>query len=482
MSTGLYFRITDGTTTVTFNDGTLANTGGTHPITDWSPAVASLRRDTLGGRGRYEDVIETATFDIIGADAPTIYTRLQTLNALLDQAERWALGEKVAAVIIQYSPVGGTTSSTSNPLQAVVLGRAQGDTTQKIALPSDYPHTASGGLALRNITLRIWRRGAWHLNKPTTGDGTTTRVSSSASATNTALANLTFTGTSPTDRYPLAYALLKGTSTYATSGYLAITRQNTGKTNAYVRDAGNFSLPSGNFSAFNDATNLPRQGTSVMRCSPPDTTLQTSPGGGSVSTMYRPVFIVSLRNNSSTQTWLVRMRLDGSDGSYTYTDYQFVDASSTQPRFIRFSPVGLQYNLTYTIRIEMSVSSTTGSPTLDVNYFAVFDSYESLTQIFGVGFFFSNFVVRSAEINDDVASVAYAAYSNDLTSTPETTTSVLALALYGSSDLAGYGNEIQVLPMLHTGAVWAQTTSLATPALDTLQHIVTRRLSYPVPA
>jgi hypothetical protein len=174
------------------------------------------------------------------------------------------------------------------------------------------------------------------------------------------------------------------------------------------------------------------------------------------------------------------MRLDGSDGTIIYTEYQVVDTSSTNPRFIRFSPLALQYNILYSPRIEMSVDSITGSPTLDINYYAVFDGYDPLTQVFGVDYFFSNLVIRSAEINNDLQSVAYARYgSNDLTATPETASSVEALNLYGSSDLFGYGNEIQILPMLHSGMNWAQITVSST--LDTLQHIVTRRLSYPAP-
>src|SRR5512139_3583418 len=120
----LYLAVSDGTTTCTIADGAGGATSYRLKYGGWAPEVAPLRKSTLGGRGPYAEVIETLTLNIHGSSAADAYAKLQTLNTLLDQAERHARGEQVTAVVLKYSPDSATVSSSASPLQARIVGRA----------------------------------------------------------------------------------------------------------------------------------------------------------------------------------------------------------------------------------------------------------------------------------------------------------------------------------------------------------------------
>lgn len=472
----MYLDLTDGTTTCVIQDDAVAGVqnyalspGG------WTPSISKLRASELSDRQLHEPVMETLRLNVRGTSAANCYANFRALLGLLYQAERWWRGEKVTRVLFRFSPHGASTSSKANPLQAVVL-RPAGDLLGLEYTPQLDP--INWGYEIRDVTVALWRDD-WKLNVPTTGSGTTERVSSSATASRHAAVNMAFTGTAPAAHYALSYALIKGATNVAVNGWLIITRNNASKNNLYQRDAGNFTLPSGDFSAFNDTANYPRQGTNVVRVTPASTSTLTSPSFGTVQNFYRAACIVNYRNNSGSTTFRMRIRLvHPTTSDEIFTQWKGIDSASTEPRFVRFEPLPLEYNVGYTAYLQIVASAASG--TLDINDITFIEDAEPLTQVIGFEYTYERLVIRHAYLNDDRYSVAYRNQgANELTATPETVSALGALTIYGPADLWGYGNDLTVLPLICTAARWAQATSA--PALDTVQHVLTRRPVYLAP-
>lgn len=137
-------KITDGTTTVDF----VSSTSG-YSVTSWNPAVARRRRNMLGGRGPYEDVDEEMEITVRGTDA---LTKLSSLQALLDQADRWYRGEPVNAVLLHYKP-----ESTSGELKAAIVGPSD---REFIELPPNFPDAPAYDY-VDPVVLRFRRVGLW---------------------------------------------------------------------------------------------------------------------------------------------------------------------------------------------------------------------------------------------------------------------------------------------------------------------------------
>lgn len=145
----MILRLTDGTTTLDLMD--ITNYGV--PYNAWTPKVARRRRSQMGGNGPYENVIEEIPLHVRGASAAAALANLAALAEMLDQAERWSLGEDVAAVWLQYQP----TNSTGDVVQAVVVGDA-GD----LPLVGLSPRVNdAANYEIEGITLYLERRGLW---------------------------------------------------------------------------------------------------------------------------------------------------------------------------------------------------------------------------------------------------------------------------------------------------------------------------------
>lgn len=166
MATDWYLVITDGTTTVTIADGSGGATNYKLSDDGWAPAVSALNRSAYGPR--YVDVTEDMELNVTGASRAACLANLQTLARLLDQAERWYLGENVDPVLIKYSPKGGTVSSAANPLQAAILGRDEGDETSGMSLPVTFDDLTFNAYVLR-ARVRFKRRGLWLANTESSG-------------------------------------------------------------------------------------------------------------------------------------------------------------------------------------------------------------------------------------------------------------------------------------------------------------------------
>lgn len=144
-------ELTDGTTTIDLLLSPYALAGDNMP----DLGVATLRPGTLGGNGLYTEVDCTIPLVITGTCPANVYTALQSVWVLLDQAQRFWKGEPgVTAVRL----VAQATGSTVSAVEAMVLRRADADAP--LSLPPVYEVTRSN-YTMQGISLRFTRRGQW---------------------------------------------------------------------------------------------------------------------------------------------------------------------------------------------------------------------------------------------------------------------------------------------------------------------------------
>lgn len=94
----------DGTNTLNLADGVRFGV----PHDEWTPNVARLRTDALGGRGPYEAVDENIPLHARGVTGAEALANVQALARMMDQAARWWRGDNVPAVQLWYTPTGST--------------------------------------------------------------------------------------------------------------------------------------------------------------------------------------------------------------------------------------------------------------------------------------------------------------------------------------------------------------------------------------
>lgn len=153
-----YLVITDGTTTVTIQDGSGGATNYPLVRDGWAPAIAGLRASPLAGYTPYDDVTETLNIEINGSTAATALANLATLMRLLEQAARWYRGENETAVVLKFAPHGSTVSATATPLQAAILGGAVGGPGVRLSPRWDE---VGRNYVLPQVTVSLVRRGLW---------------------------------------------------------------------------------------------------------------------------------------------------------------------------------------------------------------------------------------------------------------------------------------------------------------------------------
>lgn len=181
MATYLYLRITDGTTTITFANGTTATPGDYSIDPDWAPVIVGPDASLLGD-GWYPPVQEEIPINVTGSDSATMRANVHALCRLLEQADRWARGDMtLSPVRLQYIPAG-SSRATSSPYEALIL---TSDAAQRNALqlPKNWLKSSATRFTLK-APLRFLRDGAW-LNETDT-------VSSSATASSS-IWSITFT-------------------------------------------------------------------------------------------------------------------------------------------------------------------------------------------------------------------------------------------------------------------------------------------------
>lgn len=360
-----YLVLTDGTTTITIN--TTGGAVGDYALEDWVPAIAGLRTSQIGGRGPYEDVVEEMSLVIIDTTAAGCYTRLDTLNRLLDQAERWYNNENATAVLIKYAPGGASVSSSGTPLQAAILGRAPGNATSGVGIRAIQKTQFTFHMP---ITLRFWRKGRWLLS---------TTAASSASTTNGALASITIAAVNNLSPVKLSfdnYGWGNDASKAFHGGFIAVSDVlNT------IAISTAESAASGAYTSFNDSAQNARD-TNVLRYTPAVTTEVAS---GSValtiaSTARTIGVFANMRNNSTTTSYSMRIAFDS--GYRSYTPMYYVAPQATAYPYWRF--IGTASSNGYSPFYTVYLTASAASGTLDIDTLVFVDLSNPTTQVIAV--------------------------------------------------------------------------------------------------
>lgn len=375
MAADTYLVITDGTTTVTFEDGSGGATNYSVASDGWAPQVSGLRRSLLGGRGPYEEVIESLEINITGSSVPNCLANKETLATLLEQAERWSNNESVSPVILKYSPKGATTSSVATPLQAVILGRAPGDMTA-MALPVNFEFFAGSRTYIVRMRLAFVRRGLW---LGATDSVTTAAVSSTFRAHGAFASSIGL-------MLPVQITiddLSPGAALAIPASYILAARNKSGTsdvTGAYLQDYAASTMTATGYTAFNDSANLPRGGTNVLRYTPTGTAFVASGSltlTSPITTSRRVAVYATLRKNTAARTFQVYGEFISNTALRAIqTGTLTIDntVATTTPLSYHIGTVSLPVdqvnlpNVSYpTFKLYINVDSTAGSPTFDID-------------------------------------------------------------------------------------------------------------------
>lgn len=143
-------------TTITYSGGTLDLMDTSNYLVQsegWNPAVTYLRDSDFGGVSDYADVDESLAIGVNGANAAARYQNLRLLQQAMDEATRWARGEVLNAVLLNYQPDNGS----GNTVSSVILGRPRGG-DNPFGISEMY---ASGAGIIGDTALKFQRRGLW---------------------------------------------------------------------------------------------------------------------------------------------------------------------------------------------------------------------------------------------------------------------------------------------------------------------------------
>lgn len=352
-----YLALSDGTTTVEFQNGSGTPTNWQLAADGWTPAIPAYNPSALAGRGQYADVVETFTINVRGSTAADCYTNLDTLARLLDQAERWWLGENVTAVLLKCAPQGSTLASTAAPLMVAVKGRGSGDQTSGVRLSPRW-NDAGKIYEISGVQVQVARRGLWLLDTDTAA--ATTNNGSLA----TVPMNLTLNLLGPTKLDMSGYP-----SATTDKGFFVVSSNDTLTRIAAVAPAGG---ASGNWTSVNDSANF-AQHTNILRFTPAGTTEDTS---GSITSTITGVPLIAVfanvRNNSTTTSFYLRAQVLSSGGYISaYTpQYYIAPSASAMPGWVLLGFVALP-NAAATMKLLATASAASGS--LDIGAIVLVD-------------------------------------------------------------------------------------------------------------
>lgn len=349
MSDYLILRLTNGEVTLDLVDNIKFSLveGG------WSPSVASRRISQLHGYGPYNPVTETLSLMVYGETAGETIRNFTQLVTLLDQADAWALGDRVAPVLFQVQIQG---SSLPEPLSAIILGRTS-DEAPFVINPPTFNDTLTV-FQIGPISIQFLRSGLWYgeeIDGEAAGQVTPSIFTVDLTEDEQVLSptRIELNGFAPAA--PMlgnGIIALTGASRFATYGV-----------NLGIYAAEN--MTSTEFTTVDDSAHL-AHGDDVMRID----AATHQDGSLMVANVYADVARLSvfaaIRNNSPT-AWRVRAK---STGFVTTVDRWQDLEPTTQPQIVHVGTLANQVGAHVNINIEVETDSSTG--TLDVNYIAVF--------------------------------------------------------------------------------------------------------------
>lgn len=332
-------KISDGTTTVDF----VTSTSG-YAVSKWNPAVAKRRPGMLGGRGPYAEVVEEMEITVNGTDA---LSKLTTLQNLMDQAQRWARGEPVAAVLLHYQPDTGSTE-----LKSTILGAASGD---MVELPRNFPMGPYYDY-IDPVRLRFRRLGLWlgETVTATSGAGNnpsvlTINMTTSVDVDSPYILKMTTAARSDKGVYPSFIAVASGSNTTAA-----------GKRLLHIE--AELLSPNSGYSTSADSTNK-ASGNTVLRYTPSVTTFQDSASLSVYSSTDNDArrwgVFLNYRNNSTAAGYQVKVKMDN-----VYTPTLIVPEGTSNPTWAFLGAASRQLPL-QVIKLYIKASAASGSIDFD---------------------------------------------------------------------------------------------------------------------
>jgi len=385
MPTNPYAVFSDGSTTITFADGSGGLTNYPMDWRPWAPAIPTFNPLAFAGRGQYSDVVEEMVCTIRGSSPSDCYAKQDALARLLDQAERWRWGENVSAVLYKIAPQGSAISDVATPLQAAILGRAPGD---KSAVKLSARWVEAGRLAeIQDVKIRVWKRTPWLF--------TTATTASVSNINNGTIATAAFAGAVNT-LSPMKIDMSNYPSAATAPGFLIVS-SNDGFTRMAQAD------PSGGgavgWAAVNESANFSRN-TNVLRYTPAGTTESTS-GPITITTTGKPLLAVfaNVRNNSSTTNFQLRAQLSVGGGyitGYTPLNYIAPFIGAAAPGWVNLGYVALPLG-TSTMRFLATASAAAGS--LDIGDVLIVDVRYPGTYVIGYTPSESNGIVKNLVVD-----------------------------------------------------------------------------------
>lgn len=357
-------KITDGTDTVDFEDSSSGYT-----ILRHRPAVAEMMVDGLDEL--YSQVDEQFEIAVEGSTPTELSERLAKLSRLIDNARGHYQGEGLDPVLYQYRI---DDSLLTNPLQAMIIGGPEsGDV---LTLPESYDgftQTKTGDVG-DPVVWRFRRQGLL-LGDSESNTGSSVANPNVMTALLTAVEN-----DSPTD-----IELDNFTTGPESTSFLAIADD---ANKLYVNSLA--TMTAVGFTAANDAAALPKQGTNILRYTPPDTDWNETGtfGIGSVlrtDTREIAIFIDAKKSNAALNA-LVKAKLDPLVSGMSPATIA-VTTPQTSPKAI--TNTGRQWYALGTVHLPVPAGDTNGislsflvkcdttSYTLDLDAFALVDADNS---------------------------------------------------------------------------------------------------------
>lgn len=142
--------------TITYSGGTLTLNDSTNFVLQdegYTPNVTFLRDADFGGVGAYAEIDEALNVLVNGSTAAARYQNLRKLQQAMDEATRWARGENLSAVLLNFAPDGASAGT----LSSAIMGRPRGG-ENPFGTSNWYGAAAN---AIPDNALKFRRRGLW---------------------------------------------------------------------------------------------------------------------------------------------------------------------------------------------------------------------------------------------------------------------------------------------------------------------------------
>jgi len=346
----------------------------------WQPKVGTRRGSTLGGRGVFNDVDEFVPIRVYSkTSAADAYSALVDLSEAMEQAASWARGGPDDPVIFEYGAEG---SGLGSALEAVVWG-AHERAPELLSLPVRF-NELMNVWEINPVTLPIRRMGVWL-------DAEVSEDSASAAAQVPNEITATFANSVAIPSPTKVTITLDSVCLLDSAAFVLLSGDDDPFNFISAEDLGGT-----NFSTVADTTNKARNG-SVKRFTPPDTNSYSAALDFGLSTYDADLIFIfgAVRNNSGSAEWAVSITMyDRRLVELPTTRPVVIGNDTTDPQLVYFGSVASIPDFRK-IQLNVQVDDTTGSPTLDFDYFVLMKVSENARAISYLGDSVRNFQLDS---------------------------------------------------------------------------------------